>query len=76
MHLDIDIKFRKHIDYALKKLKNFSGKFYRLRQIVPKEVHANALIFFAEYVISHGPSVYETAAKTNFKKSELLREET
>ena len=69
LHLDGSLKFREHITYVVKKLNNFCGLIYRLRDLYPRKCLLMFYNSFARSIISYGILVYGSAAKTSLKKN-------
>ena len=66
--LDKKPLFHDHFEYVVEKLYNFSGLFYKVRELLLKQRFLLFYSFFAKSILSYGILTYNSAVKNNLKK--------
>ena len=69
----MNLTFRDHVDFVVKKLNKLSGLMYRVRTFYPRRCLLMFYNSFAKSVITYGLLVYGNTSKHNFKKIDRVQ---
>ena len=73
VHIDKNLKFRKHIDHVVEKLIILCGLMYRERHLYPRKCFLSFYTSFAKSIKTYGFVSYGTSCKTNMTKIDAVQ---
>ena len=73
IYIDMNLTFRDHVDFVVKKLNKFCGLMYRVRTFYPRRCLLMYYNSFAKSVITYGLLVYRNTSKQNLEKIDRVQ---